>query len=148
MGVVGSTTVAASHRWASMPRVAVIVLVCSIIFVATHCLATVPGVTAVIVAPPWMELIVAFPGVVVDFSLLPESLDLSWSSGIVGGSRHGEVIGVLFGVEGIGGKAGVLDGEYVAFFEGLLYGSPSCAQCPHLEHSVCCIVCCTCLVVA
>jgi len=85
-----------------MPGIAVVVLVGGIIFVAPHCLATVPGIAVVVVTSPPMELVVAFPRVVVNFSLFPESSDLSWSSGIVGGGRHGEQIGVLSGVEGVG----------------------------------------------
>jgi len=76
MWVAGSVTLTASHHWACVPRVAAIVLVCNIIFVATHCLATVPGIAAVVIIPPQMELIIAFPGVVVSFSLFPESSDL------------------------------------------------------------------------
>ena len=64
-------------------------------------MATVPGVAAVIIASPWMKFIVAFPGIVDNFSLLPESSDLSRSSRISVGNRHGEVIGELFGAEGI-----------------------------------------------
>jgi len=51
----------AAHRQASVPGITVVVPGHSIIFVATHHLATVPGVAAVIVASPWMELVVAFP---------------------------------------------------------------------------------------
>jgi len=108
-----------------VPRVAVIVLVCSVISVATHHLATVPGIAAVIVAPPRMELVVAFPGIVVNFSLLPESLDFSQDGGISEGSRHGKLTGELAGVEGVGGELGNLDGEDVAFSRGLLYGGSS-----------------------
>ena len=140
LGVVGSTTFAASHCGTGVPRVAVVVLVCSVIFVATHRLATVPGITAVVVAPPWIELVVAFPGVVVDLSLLPEFSDLSWSGGIDRGSRHGAAVGVLFGAEGIGGRSGNLDGEFVAFLGGFLCNGPPSVQCPHLGHSVHCIV--------
>ena len=43
----------------------------------------------------------AFPGVVGNFSLLPESSDLSRGSRIGVGNRHGEVIGKLFGAEGV-----------------------------------------------
>jgi len=116
MGVIGSTTFAAFHCWAGMPRVAV----CSVIFVATHHLATVLGVAAVIITPPWMELVIAFPGVVINLSLLPESLDLSWSSSIDRGGGYGKIVGVLLGVEGIGGKSEGLDGEIVVFSGGFL----------------------------
>ena len=92
LGVIGSATFAASHCWAGVPRVTVIVLIRSVIFVAVHYLVTVPGVAAVVIAPPWMELVVAFPGVVVDLFLLPESSDLSWSSGISRGGRHGKSV--------------------------------------------------------
>ena len=118
-----------------------VVLVHSVIFVTTHRLATVPGVAAVVVAPPWMELVVAFPGVVVNFSLLPESSDFSGSGSVGEGGRHGEVIGVLFGVEGVGGS-GRLAGEFVVFHGEFLYGDPSSVQCPHLGHSVLRAVCC------
>ena len=132
----------ATHSWAGVPGFAVIVPDCSMIFVATYHLATVPGVTAVVVTPPWMELIIAFPRVVVDLSLLPESSNLGWSSSISKGGRHGELTGELFGVEGVGGKSGNLDGEFVVFPAGFLCGDPVCVQCSHLEHSVFCIIRC------
>jgi len=112
------------------------------IFVAAHRLATVPGITAVIIAPPWVELVIAFPGIVVDFSLLPESSDLSWSGGVSEGGRHGEVVGVLLGAVGIGEKSGNLDGELVVFLGGLLYCGSSCVQCSYLGHSAFCVVRC------
>ena len=142
MGVVGSATFAASYRWAGVPGVTMVVLVCSTIFVTTHRLATVPGVAAVVVTPPWMELVVPFPRVVVNFSLLPESSDFSGSSGVGEGGGHGELIGELFGVVGTGGESGNLDGEFAAWFGGLLYGGPSIVQCLHLGHSLRSIVHC------
>ena len=102
MGVTGRVTVFASHHWACVPgRIAVVVLVCSTILVAIHCLAAMPGVAAIVIASPWMEFVVAFPGVVDNFSLLPESLDLSRSSRVGVGSRHDEVVEELFGTGGL-----------------------------------------------
>ena len=140
MGV--TLTFVTTYHWVCMPRVAVVVIIIGgMIFIASHCLSTVLGIAAIIVAPPWMEFVVAFPGIAVNFSLLPESLDLSWSSGIGEGGRHGEVIGVLLGVVGIEGWTGELDGELVAFSGGLLYKGPTCVQCLHLGHSVFRIAC-------
>jgi len=122
-----------------MPGVAVVVVVIgSVIFVASHHLATVPGVTAVIITPPQVEFIVAFQGVIVNLSLLPKSSDFSWSSGISKGGRHGDVIGELSGVGGIGGRSD--NYEDVVFLGGFLYGGPSSIQYLHLGHSICGIV--------
>jgi len=127
-----------------MPGVAVVVVVIgSVIFVASYHLATVPGVTAIVVAPPQVEFIVAFPGVIVDLSLLPKSLDFSWSSGIGKGSRHGDIIGELSGVGGIGGRSD--NCEDVVFLGGFLYGSPSSIQYSCLGYSIRGIMCCLCL---
>ena len=81
--------------------IAVVVLVHSTILVAIYHVATVPGFAAVIITSLWMEFVIAFPGVVDNFSLLPESLDLSGSGHIRVGNRHGEVIGKLFGGRGV-----------------------------------------------
>jgi len=119
------------------------------VFVASCCLAAVPGIATVVIAPPWVKLVVAFPRVVVNLSLLPEFSDLSWSGGIGEGGRHGGLSGKLLGVEGTGGKFGNLDGEYVVFPGGFLYSSPpSCNRCPHLGHSAFCVVCCIGFIVA
>jgi len=131
-------TFVAAHYRTRVPGVTVVVWVGSTIFVASCCLATVPGIATVIVTPPWMEFVVALPGVVVDLSLLPKSLDLSWSSGIGEGGRHGEVIRVLLGV--VGGGTDDWDDEMVAYLGGFLYDGPPCIQCPYLGHSVSCIV--------
>ena len=97
-----------------------VVTVWIVIFVATHHLTTMPGVTAIVVASPWMEFVIPFPWVVVNFSLFLESSDLSWSSGIGEGGRHGEIAGMLSGVRDVGGESSGLDAAYVVFLRGLL----------------------------
>ena len=101
-------------------RGALVVLIYIVIWVAIHHLATVPGIGAVVVAPPWMEFVIAFPGVVVNFSLLPEFSDLSWSGSVSESGGHGELVGELSGVGGVELMSGVWNGEFVVLLGELL----------------------------